>query len=115
SFCCTYSYPGPFCLRLASCWRDLVPHLGVGFTQREALLWCFTTDFFEEREAELAEIEQLMGASSQPPEGYLAQLDAIEMHDARGRLGAATCRAMTLVGRDDILVYPALSRRLHDQ
>jgi pimeloyl-ACP methyl ester carboxylesterase len=35
SFCCTYSYPGPFCLRMFSCWRDLVPHLGVGFTQRE--------------------------------------------------------------------------------
>ena len=60
SFCCTYSYPGPFCLRMFSCWRDLVPHLGVGFTQREVLLWAFTTDFFEQREAELEEIEGLM-------------------------------------------------------
>ena len=25
SFCCTYSYPGPFCLRMFQCWRDLVP------------------------------------------------------------------------------------------
>jgi 3-oxoadipate enol-lactonase len=115
SFCCTYSYPGPFCLRLFSCWRELVPHLGVGFTQREVILWAFTTDFFEQREDELVEIEQLMAENPQPPEAYLAQLHSIETHDTRGRLGAVTCRAMTLVGREDILIYPKLSRRLHDE
>jgi pimeloyl-ACP methyl ester carboxylesterase len=115
SFCCTYSYPGPFCLRMFSCWRDLVPHLGVGFTQREVLLWAFTTDFFEEREAELVEIEAFMAENSQPADGYLAQLHSIETHDTRGRLEAVTCPSMTLVGAGDILIYPKLSRRLHDQ
>jgi pimeloyl-ACP methyl ester carboxylesterase len=115
SFCCTYSYPGPFCLRMFSCWRDLVPELGVGFTQREVLLWAFTTDFFEERTAELEEIEALMAANPQPPEGYLAQLSSIETHDTRGRLSAVTCPAMTLVGEEDILIYPKLSRRLHEE
>jgi pimeloyl-ACP methyl ester carboxylesterase len=115
SFCCTYSYPGPFCLRMFSCWRDLVPHLGVGFTQREVLLWAFTTDFFEERAAELEEVEAMMAANPQPADGYLAQLHSIETHDARGRLSAVTCPAMTLVGREDILIYPKLSRRLHDE
>jgi 3-oxoadipate enol-lactonase len=115
SFCCTYSYPGPFCLRMFSCWRDLVPHLGVGFTQREVLLWAFTTDFFEQRTAELEEIERLMAENPQPPDGYLAQLSSIETHDTRGRLGAVACPSMTLVGRGDILIYPALSRRLHNE
>jgi pimeloyl-ACP methyl ester carboxylesterase len=115
SFCCTYSYPGPFCRRMFSCWRDLVPHLGVGFTQREVLLWAFTTDFFEERAAELEEVEAMMAANPQPADGYLAQLHSIETHDARGRLSAVTCPAMTLVGREDILIYPKLSRRLHDE
>ena len=115
SFCCTYSYPGPFCLRMFSCWRDLVPHLGVGFTQREVLLWAFTTGFFEEREDELREIEDFMAANPPPADGYLAQLHSIETHDTRGRLGAVTCRAMTLVGAGDILIYPNLSRRLHDE
>lgn len=115
SFCCTYSHPGPFCLRMFSCWRDLVPVLGVGFTQREVLLWAFTTEFFEQRTVELEEIEQLMAENPQPREGYLAQLSSIETHDARGRLGAVACPAMTLVGQDDILIYPALSRRLHDE
>ncbi len=115
SFCCTYSYPGPFCSRMFSCWRDLVPVLGVGFTQREVLLWAFTTDFFEQRTAELEEIEQLMAENPQTPEGYLAQLSSIETHDTRGRLGAVSCPSMTLVGREDILIYPGLSRRLHDE
>jgi pimeloyl-ACP methyl ester carboxylesterase len=115
SFCCTYSSPGPFCLRMFSCWRDLVPHLGVGFTQREVLLWAFTTGFFEERTAELEEIETLMAANPQPAAGYLAQLSSIETHDTRGRLSAVTCPSMTLIGQQDILIYPALSRRLHDE
>ena len=66
SFCCTYSYPGPFCLRMFSCWRDLVPTLGVGFTQREVILWAFTTDFFEQHEDVVIEIEGLMAANPQP-------------------------------------------------
>jgi len=115
SFCCTYSYPGPFCLRMFSCWRDLVPHLGVGFTQREVILWCFTTDFFEQREDELVEIEQLMAANPQPPEGYLAQLSSIETHDTRGRLGPVACPSLVLVGREDLIIYPKLCRRLHDE
>jgi 3-oxoadipate enol-lactonase len=115
SFCCTYSYPGPFCLRMFSCWRNLVPQLGVGFTQREVLLWAFTTEFFEQRTAELEEVERLMAENPQSPDGYLAQLASIETHDTRGRLGAVMCPSMTLVGRDDILIYPKLSQRLHEE
>ena len=91
SLCCTYSYPGPFCLRMFSCWRDLVPSLGVGFTQREVMLWAFTTDFFEQREDELIEIEEFMANNPQPTEAYLAQLHSIEQHDTRGRLAAVQC------------------------
>ncbi|WP_428268640.1 alpha/beta fold hydrolase [Haliangium sp.] len=115
SFCCTYAHPGPFCSRMFACWRDLVPSLGVGFTQREVLLWAFTTDFFEQQEDVVREIEQLMAANPQSAEGYLAQLHAIEVHDTRGRLGAVTCPALTLAGEQDILIYPKLSRRLHDE
>ena len=61
------------------------------------------------------EIEQLMAANPQPLEGYLAQLGSIERHDTRRRLGSVTCPSMVLVGREDILIYPKLSRRLHDE
>jgi pimeloyl-ACP methyl ester carboxylesterase len=98
-----------------SCWRDLVPTLGVGFTQREVILWAFTTDFFEQHEDVLIEVEGLMAANPQPTESYLAQLTSIEQHDTRGRLSAVTCPAMTLIGEQDILIYPELSRRLHEE
>jgi pimeloyl-ACP methyl ester carboxylesterase len=115
SFCNTYAHPGPFCLRMFSIWRDAVPHLGVGFTQRDVVLWAFTTDFFEEREAELLEIEGYMAANPMPEGPYLAQLSSIETHDTRGRLGAVTCPVLTLAGEGDLIIYPKLSRRLHDE
>jgi 3-oxoadipate enol-lactonase len=48
-------------------------------------------------------------------DGYLAQLGSIETHDTRGRLTSVTCPALTLVGEEDILIYPKLSKRLHDE
>ena len=115
SFCCTYSSPGPFCLRMFHCWRDLVPSLSVGFTQREVILWAFTTDFFEQREETLIEFENLMANNPQPADAYLAQLHSIEHHDTRGRLAAVKCPSLTLIGEEDLIIYPKLSRRLHDE
>ena len=115
AFCNTYAWPGPFCLRMFALWRDAVPVLGVGYTQRDVLLWAFTTDFFEQREAELVEVEAAMAANPQPAEPYLAQLSSIETHDTRGRLGAVSCPVLTLAGEQDLIIYPALSRRLHEE
>jgi pimeloyl-ACP methyl ester carboxylesterase len=115
AMCNTYAWPGPFCLRMFACWRDAVPHLGVGFTQRDVILWAFTTDFFEEREDELREIEEYMASNPMPAEPYLAQLSAIETHDTRGRLGAVSCPVLTLVGEQDLIIYPKLSRRMHEE
>ena len=49
SFCCTYSYPGAVLPAHVLVLARPRPHLGVGFTQREVMLWAFTTDFFEQR------------------------------------------------------------------
>ena len=98
------------------CWRDLVPTLGVGFTQREVMLWAFTTDFFEQREDVLVEIEGSMAANPQPRR-RLSRAAVVD----RGRTTRAAAsppspaRRMTLVGEEDILIYPKLSRRLHDE
>jgi 3-oxoadipate enol-lactonase len=56
-----------------------------------------------------------MAANPQPLAAYLAQLASIEGHDTRGRLSGVTCPAMTLVGEEDIIIYPKLSRRMHDE
>ena len=72
SFCNTYAAPGPFCLKLIRIWRDLAPTMGVGFTQREILVWAFTTGFFEDREAEMEQTEAELAANDMPLEPYLA-------------------------------------------
>jgi 3-oxoadipate enol-lactonase len=115
ALCNTYAWPGPYCLRMFQLWRELVPHLGVGFTQREILLWAFTPEFVEQRPEECADVEQDLAANPQEPAAYLAQLSAIETHDTRGRLAAVSCPTLTLVGEQDLIIYPALSRRMHDE
>jgi pimeloyl-ACP methyl ester carboxylesterase len=115
ALCNTYAWPGPYCLRMFQLWRELLPHLGDGFTQREILLWAFTPEFVESRPDECAEVEAELAANPQDPDAYLAQLSAIETHDTRGRLGAVTCPTLTLVGEQDLIIYPALSRRMHEE
>jgi pimeloyl-ACP methyl ester carboxylesterase len=114
ALCNTYAWPGPYCLRMFQLWRELVPYLGVGFTQREILLWAFTPEFVEERPAECAEVEAELAANPQDPAAYLAQLSAIETHDTRDRLSAVTCPVLTLIGERDLIIYPSLSRRMHE-
>ena len=76
ALCNTYAWPGPYCLRMFQLWRELVPHLGVGFTQREILLWAFTPEFVETRPEECAEVEAELAANPQDPAAYLAQLSS---------------------------------------
>jgi 3-oxoadipate enol-lactonase len=114
TFGCTYAAPGPFCSRLFAMWADLAPVLGVPFVMRDVTLWAFTVDFFEQREAELAEFEQAMRYLDQPVHAYLAQLAVIQRHDTTSRLGELALPALVLAGERDILIPVTLSRRLAD-
>jgi pimeloyl-ACP methyl ester carboxylesterase len=114
TFACTYAAPGPFCSRMFAMWAGLAPVLGVPFVMRDVTLWAFTQDFFERREAELAEFETAMRYMDQPVHAYLAQLAVIQDHDTTDRLGQITVPSLVLAGAADILIPVALSRRLHE-
>jgi 3-oxoadipate enol-lactonase len=111
---CTYAAPGPFCSRMFSMWADMAPVLGVPFIMRDVSLWAFTTAFFEQRGAELAEFETAMRYMDQPVHAYLAQLAVIQDHDTTSRLGQLTVPTLVLAGQEDILIPVSLSRRLHE-
>jgi pimeloyl-ACP methyl ester carboxylesterase len=113
TFGCTYAAPGPFCSRMFAMWADLAPVMGVPFVMRDVTLWAFTTSFFEDRPAELAEFEQAMRYLDQPVPAYLAQLAVIQDHDTTSRLGQLAVPALVLAGEQDILIPVELSRRLH--
>ena len=68
-------------------WAEMAPVMGLKTVMQDVTLWAFTQDFFEQREAELAEFEEAMATLPQPLDAYLAQLSSIQTHDATARLG----------------------------
>ena len=111
---CTYAAPGPFCSRMFRFWQDLAPVAGLGAVMRDVLLWAFTPRFFTEREAEAAEFEEAMRFIDQPVPAYLAQLSAIQNHDAREAVRSIAAPTLVLAGEDDILIPVSLQKELHD-
>lgn len=114
TFACTYAAPGPFCSRMFAMWGDLAPQLGVPFVMRDVTLWAFTVPFFTEREDELKEFEEGMAALPMSVEAYLSQLNVIQTHDTRDRIGSLSVPCMVLAGEEDILIPTRLSKELHD-
>jgi len=112
---CTYATPGPFCSRMFSMWADAAAVLGVPHVMRDVTLWAFTLDFFNTREAELAEFETAMRYLDQPVHAYLAQLAVIQNHDTTRDLGSITVPTLVLAGEEDILIPTALSHDLHER
>ncbi len=113
TFACTYAAPGPFCSRMFDLWADLVAVVGLPAVMREVTLWAFTTEFFEERPDEVAELETAMRYIDQPVPAYLAQLASIRTHDTTDRIASLEVPALVLAGEADILIPVELSRRLH--
>ncbi|MGN6303071.1 MAG: alpha/beta fold hydrolase [Angustibacter sp.] len=114
TFACTYAAPGPFCSRMFAMWGDMAPQLGVPFVMRDVTLWAFTVPFFTQREDELKEFEEGMAALPMSVDAYLSQLNVIQTHDTRDRIGSLTVPCMVLAGEEDILIPTRLSKELHD-
>ncbi|CAN5131562.1 alpha/beta hydrolase [soil metagenome] len=110
----TYAAPGPFCSRMFRMWADAAQVMGVPFVMRDVTLWAFTLDFFQNREAELAEFETAMRYMDQPVHAYLSQLAVIQNHDETANLGTLTMPTLVLAGDEDILIPTALSHDLHE-
>lgn len=113
SLCCTYAAPGPFCSRMFKLWQDMAPVMGVPTVMRDVTLWAFTQDFFLNHEDTLREFEAAMAALEQPVEAYLAQLNAIQVHDTRDRLPQLKVPTLVLAGADDILIPMNRAEELH--
>ena len=90
---------------------------GKAFVAMDTLLWCFTLEYFTQREAEFRQVEAaVVGAENQSLEAYLAQLAVIQNFDSRkevGSLGKGGYRVMVLAGEQDILIPTQASRELH--
>jgi aminoacrylate hydrolase len=52
--------------------------------------------------------------STQPAAAFAAQMAALTGHDCASRIGAVSAPTLVLAAGDDIIIRPALSRRLFD-
>lgn len=108
----TLAWPGPYCERLFAMWQAMAEAKGTAFAMRDVVLHCFTPPFFEREPALAAEFEKAYYETAQPTEAFLAQLGAIQSHDARDRVGRIEAPTLVLVGEEDVLIPVVQSRDL---
>jgi 3-oxoadipate enol-lactonase len=83
----------------------------------EAILpWWVSHRFFDESDR-LSWLRALLHQNPHPQrlEGFLRQIDAINQHDAQGRLPEIRCPVLVLVGEDDYVAPVRYSRQLQER
>lgn len=94
-------------------WTNLVEKLGLPGLFEQALLSCYTRDFFEpQNSAALEELEKLVSANQQPAEAFARQSLAGQEHDALGERHKIQAPTLVVVGQEDILTPPKFSEEL---
>jgi len=67
------------------------------------LTWCFSPAFFESHFDSIKEIEKAAELNPVPKTVYISHLTAIQMHDARDRLGEIKAKTCVLGAKGDLL------------
>jgi len=110
----TFAAADPFTRAAFESWAQVAQAAGMPMMMRAQAPWIFSPDFYAQYPERVAELIAEAQQSPQPAAAFAAQTAALVDHDARDRL--ATLRAPTLViaAADDIIIRPALSRRLFE-
>ena len=111
--CATCSEPSQANLRLYTIWQETAPVLGLPQMMKELLLWCFTTEFFQEHPDLAKESEEALTGITQPVQAYLHQLHSIQVHNATARLGRIAAPTLVLGAPRDLIFPPFQSEQLH--
>jgi 3-oxoadipate enol-lactonase len=113
-FANTYARPDPFTYAAFEAWGLIADAAGTFVLMRQMAPWIFSPSFFEAQPANVAALVAEMERSPQPPAAFAAQIGALLSHDCLERVGEIGTRSLVLVADDDIIIRPALSRRLFD-
>lgn len=109
----TWARADAFLRRSLRAWTSLVEKQGLEGLFEQALLWCYTRDFFEPENARALEgLEKLVFANRQPADAFRRQSLAGQEHDALDRLPRITAPTLVVVGEQDILTPRKLSEEL---
>jgi 3-oxoadipate enol-lactonase len=110
----TYATPDPFTRDAFEAWGLVAEAAGIPTLMRAMAPWIFSPAFYEREPATVARFLVEMQASVQPAASFVSQIGALTSQDAAARVGAIRTPALVLVADDDIIIRPALSRRLFD-
>ena len=110
----TYATPDPFTYAAFEVWGLVAEAAGIPTLMRQMAPWIFSPGFYEREPETLARFLVEMQASVQPAASFVAQVGALLSQDAADRVGSLVAPALVLVADDDIIIRPALSRRLFD-
>jgi 3-oxoadipate enol-lactonase len=113
-FANTYAYPDPLTRAAFESWALVAETAGMPVMMRQQAPWVFGSSFYATQRPRLTEFLAEMDRTTQPASSFAAQIAALATHDCATRLGSIAVPALVIAAEDDIIIKPALSRRLFD-
>ena len=110
----TYASVDPYTYAAFETWALAAEAGGIPLLMRNMAPWIFSPAFYERGPDTMARMLVEMQASTQPIPSFVAQIGALLTQDAIDRTGLVRTPALVLVAEDDIIIRPALSRRLFE-
>jgi len=110
----TFAAADPFTRAAFLSWSEVAQAAGMPMMMRAQAPWIFSPDFYARHPERVAELIAEAATSTQPAAAFGAQMAALVDHDARDRLAALAIPTLVIAAADDIIIRPALSRRLFE-
>jgi len=110
----TYAAPDSYTRDILESWSAILESGGMAAVMRQMAPWIFSPEFHAAQPEVLAGFIVEMVKTPQTAESFAAQLAILHDHDCSDRLGTIDVPALVLVAESDILIRPALSRRMLD-
>ena len=110
----TYAKADPYTYAGFELWATVAEAAGMPLMMRVQAPWVFSPEFYAEQPAKLTQFLLEMERSPQPVAAFRAQISTLLSHDCSNRLASLQTPALVLAATGDVIIRPALSRRLYE-
>jgi len=110
----TYAAPDAFTRAAFESWAVVAETAGMAVMMRQQAPWIYSPDLYARQPERVDELIAAAQQTTQPAAAFAAQTAALVDHDADGRVGEIRTPALVIAADDDIIIRPALSRRLFE-
>jgi 3-oxoadipate enol-lactonase len=110
----TFAVTDPFTAAAFQTWVTVAEAGGMAIMMEQQAPWIYSPEFYQQHPDRVSELIAGAQQSTQSAAAFAAQMAALIGHDCAQRIGAVTVPTLVLAASDDIIIRPALSRRLFD-